>query len=103
MPKKLKQRQHLVDQAAINAHETVNRLHEHGQKLEDEIRSAAGAIVSGSQSPAELELENLEGAVQMVVSYVRENPFAAMAIALGAGVMLGSMYLEQLPDTHTSK
>jgi hypothetical protein len=49
--------------------------------------------IGGLQIPG-LQLDNVEDTVRNVVSYVQQNPLAAAAVALGAGVMLTSMYWE---------
>lgn len=97
------QSQRFVDQTAKNAHETVTRLHESAAKVEDEIRRAAGTVVAGSPEGSTIDLANLEGAVRSVVDYVHENPFAAAAMALGAGVVLTSMYGDQMFGTRSRR
>jgi hypothetical protein len=39
-----------------------------------------------------LQLDNVQETVRTVVNYVQQNPLAAAAVAIGAGVMLTSMY-----------
>jgi hypothetical protein len=54
--------------------------------------------IGGLQIP-NLQLGNMEGTVRNVVSYVQQNPLAAAAMALGAGMVLTSMYWDQVSDT----
>lgn len=51
----------------------------------------AAMSVAGMQIPG-VELANVEKTVRSVIDYVQENPLSAVAVALGAGVMLTSMY-----------
>ena len=55
---------------------------------------AATLPFGGLQIP-NLQLGNMEGTVRNVMKYVQENPLAAAAMAVGAGVMLTSMYWDQ--------
>ncbi len=54
--------------------------------------------IGGLQIPS-LDLANMEGTVRNVVNYVQKNPLGAAAMALGAGVVLTSMYWDQVSDT----
>ena len=51
--------------------------------------------VGGMEIPS-MDVASLEGTMKTVVDFVEENPLAATAIALGAGVALTAMYWEKL-------
>lgn len=91
MAKKTPENLRLVDQAAQSAHDVVTQLHERAAQVEDELRQAA-TVSGGSEEGTTLQLTDIEGTVRKVTNYVQENPFAAAALALGAGAMLTSMY-----------
>ncbi len=95
MAKKNAPQLRLVDQAAESAHDVVTQLHERAAQVEDEFRQAASAVSGGSEQGTTVQLTDLEGTVRRVVSYMEENPFAAVALAAGAGAMLTSMYWDQ--------
>jgi hypothetical protein len=58
--------------------------------------------IGGFQIPT-AQFGNMEGTVRTVVSYVQQNPVAAAAVALGAGVMLTSMYWDQVVPGKTRR
>jgi ElaB/YqjD/DUF883 family membrane-anchored ribosome-binding protein len=92
MAKKNPENLRFVDQAAQSAHDVVTQLHERAAQVEDELRQAATTVSGGSEEGTTLQLTDIEGTVRKVADYVQENPFAAAALALGAGAMLTSMY-----------
>lgn len=92
MAKKNPENPRFVDQAAQSAHDVVTQLHERAAQVEDELRQAATTVSGGSEEGTTLQLTDIEGTVRKVTDYVQENPFAAAALALGAGAMLTSMY-----------
>jgi hypothetical protein len=98
MAKTKPRRQRLSDQAAQSAHDVVNHVHKRAAKMEDEFRTAVGSAAGGNRAegPA-IQLSDIEGTVRSVVTFVQENPFAAAAAALGAGVVLTSMYWDRIP------
>ena len=91
------ERQRFVDQAAKSAHDVVTELHERAAKVEDELRSAAQTVTGGALDGTTVKLTDIEGRVRSAVSYFQENPFAAAALALGAGAMLTTMYWDKRP------
>ena len=95
MAKKNPERQRLVDQAAQSAHDVVTQLHARAAQVEDELRQTASMVVGGAEEGTTVQLNDIEGTVRNVMNYVEENPFAAAAMALGAGALLTSMYWDQ--------
>jgi len=96
-----------ADRAAKSGRDNVTRLHRRAVQAENEVETPSEApemvaapapamSIGGLQIP---NLGNMEGTVRNVVSYVQENPLAAAAMALGAGMVLTSMYWDQVSDT----
>jgi ElaB/YqjD/DUF883 family membrane-anchored ribosome-binding protein len=50
--------------------------------------SAAGENVSGSAAAAQEKIESIEGDIE---SRIQRNPWSAIAIALGVGILIGKM------------
>ena len=97
------------DRAAKSGRDNVTRLHRRAVQAESEAQAPSEApkaaatetgtlSIGGLQIP-NLQLGNMEGTVRNVVSYVQENPLAAAAMALGAGMVLTSMYWDQVSDS----
>ena len=54
------------------------------------------AMTIGGMEIPSMDVASIEGTVKTVVDFVEENPLAATAIALGAGVALTAMYWDKL-------
>ena len=98
-----------ADRAAKSGRDNVTRLHRRAVQGQSEAQTPSEApqtpatemstmSIGGLQIP-NLQLGNMEGTVRNVVSYVQQNPLAAAAMALGAGMVLTSMYWDQVSDT----
>lgn len=91
--------------AGARASTSAASLRERAAQAEAEVPQTDG---NGMQIPAmsiggleipDVDLEQLEGTVRSVVDFVEENPLAAAAMALGAGVALTSLYWDKFSNT----
>lgn len=98
-----------ADRTAKGRRDNVTRLHRRAVEAESEAQvlsevpetpetATPTMSIGGMQIPS-LDLANMEGTVRNVVNYVQKNPLGAAAMALGAGVVLTSMYWDQVSDT----
>jgi ElaB/YqjD/DUF883 family membrane-anchored ribosome-binding protein len=85
------ERNRVADRAAKTAHDTIERLHEQATQVEDQIR--AKAVDAGNQAFAQGQrfITSVEGAVQSVTDYIRQNPLTSAAAAFVVGVAFTSM------------
>ena len=108
MKSKNSARSRRTERAAKSSGDTVSRLRRRAMEAETEAQAqtdtqpvpatnSATMSIGGVQIP-NLQLGNMEGTVRNVVSYLQENPLSAAAMALGAGVVLTSMYWDQASE-----
>jgi hypothetical protein len=83
-----------VDRAAQRAHQTVTQLRDRAAQMEQGLRQSTSRLAGGTEG-ASLELGDIEGSVRSVMHYIEKNPVAATLIAVGAGVVMASMWNEQ--------
>ena len=75
------------DRAAQAAHETIEKLHERASHLEDQVRETAGQAASQAMAGG----QRVEGAVDALVGWIRQNPLTATAIGVAVGFALASV------------
>ena len=51
--------------------------------------------LGGLPIPADFDLSKVQDSIKGITAFVEENPIAAAAVALGAGVMLTSLYWDK--------
>jgi hypothetical protein len=83
-----------VDRAAQRAHQTVTQLRDRAAQMEQGLRQSTSRA-AGATEGAGLDLADIEGSVRSIIDYIKENPVPATLIALGAGVVVTSMWNEQ--------
>ena len=80
-----------VDRAAQSAHEAIDRLAAKAGPAIERLRGSATNAGSTLRAKADQFGELEEQWVDSARSYVRENPIAAVAIAVAAGLVLGKL------------
>jgi ElaB/YqjD/DUF883 family membrane-anchored ribosome-binding protein len=61
--------------------------------MANEARDAASQIYDASGNVIQRGREQAQGAADQVGSYIREQPFTAVLIALGVGYLLGRLHV----------
>ncbi len=80
-----------VDRAAQSAHEAIDRLAAKAGPAIERLRGSANTAGQTLRAKADQFGDLEEQWVESARSYVRENPLAAVAIAVAAGVLLGKL------------
>jgi ElaB/YqjD/DUF883 family membrane-anchored ribosome-binding protein len=80
-----------VDRAAQSAHEAIDRLAAKAGPAIDRLRGTATNAGETLRAKADQFGELEEQWVESARSYVRENPLAAVGIAVVAGIVLGKL------------
>jgi len=105
--RKKKARKKKVRSAAADLRKRAARAESESESAAEVEPAPAGldtlAMSLGGVQIPNLDLRNMEDTVKGVVNFVEDNPVAAAAMALGAGVVLTSMYWDKVSDSRSKK
>ncbi len=73
------------------AHETIDRVGEQAADMERRLKDKAGEVRRKSTDGRDRAQEMGQEAVETARSYAHDHPFATLAVAFGAGVLLSSL------------
>ena len=80
-----------TDRAADMAHETVDRVADVADDAEKQVRKAAARKMKQARALQDDMLDTVNGKLERVDSYVKENPFTAAGIAFAIGAIVSAL------------
>jgi hypothetical protein len=92
-----------IEDAAKRMHETVTVLRDRATKLEEGLRESTATVEQGLRARAvgagatNPDLAAVQASIRSGIAYIRENPVPATLLALGAGVIVTTIWNERNP------